>query len=99
MGFARDSNNATANIIRPGPTIQNLTFGPSSVASAPISDGVRVVRLAATASCRYRLGEPATASSILLPAGVVEYIGVTPGDVIHVIQVSSGGDLSIVECP
>lgn len=99
MGFARDENNATGNPARPGPTTQNITFAGAAVSANPISANVTVVRLAATAACRYLLGGTATANSILLPANVVEYIGVTPGDVISVIQDTAGGTLSIAECP
>lgn len=61
------------------------------------------IRLCATAACHYLISEaanviPATVTNApLLPANWVEYVIVTPGQKLSVIQDSAGGNLSVTE--
>jgi len=81
-------------------TAQEVAFGATSSQSGTVAATTRLVRLAATASCRIALGTNPTAAgaSALLPAGVVEFTEIIPGDKVAVIQESAGGKLSITEC-
>jgi len=66
----------------PAATRQTLTY-TSATATSVFSDETYLVRLAATSDLYYEIGttpNTASAGSTLLPAGTVEYIGVTPGD-------------------
>lgn len=88
-------------IMRPD-TAQEITTGAASARTAnPFGDQTHVVRLCATAACRYAIGIPASvaavATSAYLPANVVEYIQVRPGEKIAAIQESAGGKLSVTE--
>jgi len=58
------------------------------------------VRLAATAACFIRIGDgvqTATVADVLLPAGVVDYVTVTPGQRISAVQQTAGGSLCVTE--
>jgi len=78
---------------------QNVTVGVSSTQSTAFRPQTRQVRLVSDADCYIAFGASATAttSSMLLPAGVVEYFEVHPGDLIAVIQKSTTGNLNIAE--
>lgn len=85
-------------------TAQNITVGASSAQSTVIGTvgqtPNRLIRLCATTNCRIAIGTSptATASSTLLPANIVEYVELTAGERVAVIQDSAGGTLSITEC-
>lgn len=85
-------------------TAQELTVGAASVQSSTIGTSGRtpniVIRIVSTTACRILTGSnpTAVATSALLPANVVEFTEITPGDKIAVIQESAGGKLSIAEC-
>lgn len=61
------------------------------------------VRLAATAACYYLITEranPVAASAVnasYLPANVIEFVAVTPGQKLTVIEASATGSLSVTE--
>lgn len=74
-------------------------FTGSSAQSAAVDDTTFVVRLVATTDCFVALGAnpTATTSSAYLPAGIVEYVSITPGHKVAALQVSSGGNLYITQ--
>ena len=86
---------------RPG-TSQDITTGATS-ATLTNAFGAETfqVRLSATAACRYRVveaaGGTAVAADTLLPANVVEYVTVTPGQKIAAIQETAAGKLNVTE--
>lgn len=83
---------------------QDVTVSGTSAQSTAI--GVsgqtpnRLVRLVSTTACRIITGANPTAlsNSTFLPANVVEFSEISPGDKIAVIQESVGGKLNITEC-
>jgi hypothetical protein len=86
---------------RPG-TSQDITTGAASATLATaFGTETYQVRLSATAAVRYRVveaaGGTAVATDTLLPANVVEYITVTPGQKIAAIQESAAGKLNVTE--
>jgi hypothetical protein len=80
--------------------VQQVNVAAAANASAPLNAGTRMVRLCSSTSCRFLVGPAVTAlaTSIRLPADVVEYVGVAPGWVVSVIRETSDGVLSIAEC-
>ena len=79
---------------------QEVTVGAASAQSSAFSIGTKLIRIVSTTACRFEIGSnlTATATSALLPAGVVEFTEVSPSDKIAVIQESGAGKLSIAEC-
>lgn len=59
-----------------------------------------LVRIVATTAVRYRssTNPTATTTDTLLPANVVEFTEITPGDKLAVIQESAGGKFNITVC-
>lgn len=97
MPLARDTDRQLVQAMRPA-TTQQLTIGAAAVNATAVTK--TVVRLCATTDVRVKIsqaGTAATATDLLLPTNVVEYLGVTPGDVISAIQNAAAGVLSIVE--
>lgn len=78
---------------------QEVAIGASSAQSTAISSQARKVRLSATSACHISIGTnpTATASGFYLPANVVDYLMVSPGQKIAVIQESGAGSLFISE--
>jgi hypothetical protein len=78
---------------------QRLAVGSSSVQSTSMGETTGLVRLSASTDCYIAFGTNPTATnaSLYLPAGMVEYIGINPGEKIAVLQVSAAGFLNIVE--
>jgi hypothetical protein len=74
----------------------------ASVQSTAVSANATVIRVVATTDCHIQIGvnPTATTSSAFLPAGVVEYIGIKPGDKVAAIKRSGGsaGQLFVTEC-
>lgn len=88
-------------IMRPD-TAQEITVaGTSATHTNAFGSQTHVVRLSGTTALRYAVGAPAsvaaTATSTYLPAGVIEYIQVRPGEKVAAIQESAGGKLSVTE--
>lgn len=78
-------------------SVFNLAIG-ASANSVSIPVGT-LMRFVATADCYVAVGPSAvaTSSSMLLPAGIVDYIGLqTAGDSVSVLQVSAAGNLNIM---
>jgi hypothetical protein len=75
---------------------QTVDFIDVSSVSAEIDS--EVVRLCASEDCYYTVGEVpvATLQSAPLPAGVVEYVGLTRGHLIAVLRQALDGVLSII---
>jgi|SRR5215475_1910389 len=80
---------------------QNVAIGAASAASTALSAETFQIRIAATGNCHFRVGDgapTALATDSYLPSGVVEYITVTPGQKIAVIQDGAAtGNLSVTE--
>jgi FtsP/CotA-like multicopper oxidase with cupredoxin domain len=84
--------------------VQNVAIGAASTQLAnPFSSETYQVRLAATAACYYLITERAhavavtTSSGSYLPANVVEFVAVTPGQTLTVIEATTAGTLSVTE--
>lgn len=74
----------------------------TSAQSAAISANCWEVRLVCTTNCHINFGANPTAAAtdsngIYLPAGVVEYFHVNPGQKVAVIQDSASGTLCVAE--
>lgn len=79
---------------------QEVAVGPASTVSTAFAGQTRQVRVAATVACRIRVGDgtpTAAATDTYLPANVVEYLDVTPGQRIAAIQETAAGKLSVTE--
>jgi hypothetical protein len=83
MNLATDGNGNPVQALRPY-TAVNITDSTHSISN----DGV--VRMTASSDSSYGVNEAAT---VVLPAGVVEYIRVIKGDVIYIV-----GTVNIGEC-
>lgn len=87
--------------------VQNVAFIATATAAAlPTKFGTETfeIRLAATAACFYvisEFGNPVAATAAngsFLPANVVEYVIVTPGQTLSVIEAAAAaGTLSVTE--
>lgn len=96
------NSGATTFRLIPG-TGQNKTATGTSQAFTAVGAQTYYVRLnCETANVRFEIGRPgivATSTSPLLTTtSGVEYFNCSPGDVVAVVQDTSGGILSIVEC-
>lgn len=83
-------------------TSQNITVAAASAAvTNAFASGTFEVRIVSTVSCWITFGTSPTATagagSIYLPAGVVEYFHVSPGQKVAAIQDAAGGTLSCGE--
>jgi hypothetical protein len=81
-------------------TVQNITTSGSSQQSSAVGSGTSIVRIAVNQDTYIAVGANPTASSstMLMPAGSVEFIAVTGGVTkVAVLQVSSSGVASITE--
>lgn len=80
-------------------TSQDVPVGGASVQSTAFSAKTTAIRLTADVDCRYAIGTSptATATSIRLPAGGIDYVGCAPGDKIAVIQEATAGILNVTE--
>jgi hypothetical protein len=78
-----------------------VTYTSSSVQSAAFGAQTHEIRVVCTSNAWINIGENPTASagdgSIFMPAGLVEYFHVSPGQKVAVIQDSSGGNLVVAE--
>lgn len=82
-------------------TVQNITTSGSSQATAnAVGSTTSIVRVAVNQDTYVSIGATPTASSssMLIPAGGVEFLAVQPGSTkVAVIQVSTSGVASITE--
>lgn len=74
----------------------------TSAQSAAFGNNTHDIRLVSTTDCHINIGNNPTAAATdnngyLLPAGVVEYFHVTPGQKVAVIRNSADGTLSVAE--
>ncbi len=81
---------------------QLVAVGAASAASTAFGSQTRQIRVSTTGACHFRVGQPSATTAVatdpLLPVNWVEYVTVTPGQVIAVIQEgASTGNLSIAE--
>lgn len=78
---------------------QTVAIGATSVQSSSMGSTTGLIRLTASSDCYVAFGPNPTATnaSLMLPAGMVEYFGINPGDKVAVLQVSAAGFLNIVE--
>jgi hypothetical protein len=85
-------------LYEPG-TAQTVAISGSSTQSAAMGQYTSAVRLCATVDCYVAFGTnpTATSSSLYLPANVPEYFAVRESCEVAVLQVSTGGTLSVVE--
>lgn len=85
--------------VTPRNVAQKVTVGGSSTQSAAFNAVTKLVRLLSTVDCYVAFGSnpTATSSSLYMVAGVPEYFAVDPGSKVAVLQVASGGNLSIAE--
>jgi hypothetical protein len=78
-----------------------VAYTSSSVQSAAFGANTHEIRVVCTSNAWINIGDDPTASaadgSIYMPAGLVEYFHVTPGQQVAVIQDSAGGNLCVGE--
>lgn len=86
------------HVFNPGAS-QNVTTSGTSAQSAALGGNTLIVRLIATTDCRVAFGAnpTATATSMLLTAGVPEFFTVQVGSKIAAIATGLGGALNITE--
>lgn len=97
MPLARDKDQQVIQAMRPS-TNQEVAVGATSTATAA-SFTKNIVRLCASVDCRIVVAATPTAlaTSMRLPAGIVEYIAVYPGEKLAVIRESIDGVLTVTE--
>lgn len=77
-----------------GGTTQAIAYSTSVVATNPFGAQTYQVRLVANSACHYAIGDGAQTAAVtnaFLPANVIEYVTVTPGQRIAAIQAATGG--------
>lgn len=97
--LARDIDGATMQVLAPGAS-QPVAIGAGSTQSTAFGTTTGVVRLVATVDCFVTIGANPNAvagSSMYLPAGVPEFIAVSGGDKVAVVQSTSAGTLYVTE--
>ena len=81
-------------------TVQTVTVGATSAATTnAVSANTHHVRIVSTTACHYVTGKTPTATTSLsyLPADVVEYVDITPGEKVAFIQNAAGGTAFVTE--
>ena len=79
-----------------------VTVGAASAQSAVFAATTQEIRVVSTTNCHINIAASPTAAAtdnngIYLPANVVEYFHVAPGQRLAVIQDTAGGTLSVAE--
>lgn len=99
-GAQKGSNpNTKFDAVFPGAS-QKVSFtGTSAQCTNPFAANVSILRVFADQDCYLAFGVNPTADStgLFLPAGMIEYFGINPGDKVAAIQKSSAGTLYIME--
>jgi hypothetical protein len=75
-------------------TTQTIAYDASSAIASPFGPETYQLRLVADSACCYRVGngtQTATTTDPLLPANVIEYVIVSPGQSISAIKAASNG--------
>lgn len=82
-----------AGASRPGAT-QTIAYDSSVAISNAFGSETYQIRLSADSACHYKIGDgaqTATAADIFLPANVIEYVIVSPGQRISAIKAATNG--------
>lgn len=97
-GIPKDQNGQLVQVLELG-VASAISFGATSSQSAVFGAGTNIIRLVASQGAYIAIGEnpTATTSSAFLPAGLVEYLRVTPGYRVAALRTSVDGVLSVVE--
>lgn len=78
-----------------------VTVGASSAQSEVFNSNIFDIRVVSTTNCWINIGTNPTAAAaddnLYMPAGLVEYFHVSPGQRLAVIQDSAGGSLIVAE--
>lgn len=96
---ARNQNYMALQAVEPNSSLAvSVSSSASSAQTTLTYEGL--IRICATESVRYNLGSnpTATSTSVLLPAGVVEYIFIAEPKKIAFIRVSADGAVSVCPC-
>ena len=96
MRLRTDDNGNPVQVLKPIST-EKLSISGSAASGAALASTTTVLRLIATLDCYYSLDGTATTSSVYLPAGTIEYIGVENADTLSVITGGSTGSMFITE--
>lgn len=83
---------------RPG-TSQGITTNGTSQQSSALSADASIARVAVNQDTYIEIGSnpTATANSLMMPAGAIEFFAVNAADKVAVLQVSEAGRVSITE--
>lgn len=97
----RIGNSQASDAIFPGTTqVIAISSGAASTASAAFGSSTELVRVACTSQCFISFGASPTATnstSLVLPAGAVEYFAVTPGEKVAMLAGTVAGIFTITE--
>lgn len=96
--LAYDSYGSAIQGIRPG-TVQVVTYDGSTATTNAFGARCTCIRIVSTTVSHYVVGTAptATTSDTYLPAAVVEYVSVFPGEKIAFIKSASGGSAFVTE--
>ena len=75
-------------------TTQTIAFNSSAAITNKFASETYQLRLAANSACCYRIGDgaqTATTADVFLPANVIEYVIVSPGQSISAIKAATNG--------
>jgi hypothetical protein len=75
-------------------TTQTIAFDASTAITNSFGPETYQLRLAADSACCFRIGDgpqTATAADVFLPAGVIDYVIVNPGQRISAIKAATNG--------
>jgi FtsP/CotA-like multicopper oxidase with cupredoxin domain len=92
----------TENTLRWRELTDYITVGAASVQSVVFSAQTTEVRVVSSTNCHINIGQNPTAAAtdnngMYLPANVVEYFHVAPGERLAVIQDTAGGTMTVSE--
>lgn len=83
-------------------TTQKISYTSTAAGSTGVGADTYALRICATSNAHYHISRAGTAaiaaSDAYLPLGVIEYVGVKPGDIISFVQDSANGIAYITEC-
>ncbi len=80
-------------------TTQIKAYTTSAAITNAFAESTHIIRVVASTACHIKIAKTptATTSDPYLPADVVEYFIVNPGQKIAAVQVSDGGNLNVTE--
>lgn len=78
---------------------QVVAFTGSSAQSVALAAATTLIRVTSNQDCFLAFGSNPTATNtaFFLPAGAVDYLGVTPGTKVAALQATAGGNLYLTE--